>query len=370
MDLLTASAVAVGIAIPLIIGLLAGWFLWGRRLSETLDELRAETARRAAAESQIARIPELQQELARREEHLRELGEKLIAAESQKQSVSATLQSERGEAEEKLKLLLQAKEALSEQFRNLANQIFEEKGAKFAQQNAASLETLLKPLSDKLKDFQGKVEETYDKESKQRFSLQTEIQKLVELNTRMSVDAVNLTNALKGDSKTQGSWGELVLERVLEASGLQKGREYEVQVSLLGEDGRKWQPDVVVKLPEGKHVVIDSKVSLTAYEAYCAAVDDAARNVELARHVDSVRRHVEDLGKKNYPALYGLRTLDFVLMFVPVEPAFILAARERQELFVDAIKRNRLYIVPHAESRAFVQRRFARIEAGFDAEPG
>jgi DNA recombination protein RmuC len=335
LSLSAASALAFAIAIPLIIGLLLGWFLWGRRLTQISDELQSEIERRATSEGQMARVPELQQELARREERNLELTEKLMQAEAQKQS-----------GEEKLKLLFEAKETLSEQFRNLANQIFEEKGAKFAQQNAASLETLLKPLSDKLKDFQGRVEETYDKESKQRFSLQSEIQKLVELNTRMSTDAVNLTNALKGDSKTQGSWGELVLERVLEASGLQKGREYEVQVSMQGEDGKKWQPDVVVKLPEGKHVVIDSKVSLTAYEAYCSGADETVRKTELARHVESIRRHVEELGRKNYQGLYGIRTLDFVLMFVPVEPAFILAAREKQELFIEAIKRNVMIVSP------------------------
>jgi DNA recombination protein RmuC len=335
LSLSAASALAFAIAIPLIIGLLLGWFLWGRRLAQISDELQSEIERRATSEGQMARVPELQQELARREERNRELTEKLMQAEAQKHS-----------GEEKLKLLFEAKETLSEQFRNLANQIFEEKGAKFAQQSAASLETLLKPLSDKLKDFQGRVEETYDKESKQRFSLQSEIQKLVELNTRMSTDAVNLTNALKGDSKAQGSWGELVLERVLEASGLQKGREYEVQVSMQGEDGKKWQPDVVVKLPEGKHVVIDSKVSLTAYEAYCSGADETVKKADLARHVESIRRHVEELGRKNYQGLYGIRTLDFVLMFVPVEPAFILAAREKQELFIEAIKRNVMIVSP------------------------
>ncbi len=258
----------------------------------------------------------------------------------------ANLESEQRRSEEKLQLLMEAREALAEQFQNLANKIFEEKGEKMVQQNVANMGVLLGPLGEKLKEFQGKVEETYDKESKQRFSLQGEIQKLVELNTKMSVDATNLTNALKGDSKTQGSWGELVLERVLEASGLQKGREYEVQVSLDTQEGKKQQPDVIVRLPEKKHVVVDSKVSLTAYEAYCAATDDAARRSELAKHVESVRRHVEELSKKNYPALHGIRTLDFVLMFVPVEPAFILAAREKQELFLEAIKRNVMIVSP------------------------
>lgn len=274
------------------------------------------------------------------------LNRQLALEQANRAAVDARADAERRQAEEKLKLLVEAREALGEQFRNLANRIFEEKGEKLVQQNAASLESLLKPLGERLKDFQVKVEETYDKESKQRFSLQHEIQKLVEANAKISVDAVNLANALKGSSKAQGSWGELVLERVLEASGLHKGREYDVQVSFDRADGGKAQPDVIVRLPEGKHVVVDSKVSLTAYEAYCAAEDDTARKRELGKHVESVRTHVKGLAEKNYQALYGIRTPDFVLMFVPVEPAFMLALGEKQELFVDAFGRNVMIVSP------------------------
>jgi DNA recombination protein RmuC len=190
-----------------------------------------------------------------------------------------------------------------------------------------------------LREFQVRVEETYDKESKQRFSLQGEIQKLVEANARMSADALNLTNALKGDSKTQGAWGEVVLERILEASGLQKGREYDVQATFESADGGKARPDVIIRLPEGKHLVIDSKVALTAYDAYCSADDDLTKKRELARHVESLRTHVKGLAEKNYQSLYDIRTPDFVLMFVPIEAAFSLAVRERQDLFEDAFQR-------------------------------
>lgn len=277
---------------------------------------------------------------------VQELNREAALEQANRAALEARAEAERKQAEEKLKLLVEAREALGEQFRNLANRIFEEKGDKLVQQNAASLESLLKPLGERLKDFQVRVEETYDKESKQRFSLQHEIQKLVEANAKISVDAVNLANALKGSSKTQGSWGELVLERVLEASGLQKGREYDVQVSFERADGGKAQPDVIVRLPENKHVVVDSKVSLTAYEAYCAAEDDVARKRELGKHVESVRAHVRGLAEKNYQALYGIRTPDFVLMFIPVEPAFMLALSEKQELFVDAFSRNVMIVSP------------------------
>lgn len=319
-----------------VLGALGVW-LWQRGAAERLAELKSEQARLAGEvmiatlEERARRIPELEQELegyqAVREENAR-----LLQA----------LSLERRQADEKLKLLAEAKEALAEQFQNLANRIFEEKGEKLVQQNVANLDSLLRPLGERLKEFQVRVEETYDKESKQRFSLQGEIQKLVEANARMSADALNLTNALKGDSKTQGAWGEVVLERILEASGLQKGREYDIQV---GFEGGRARPDVIVRLPEGKHVVVDSKVSLTAYESYCSAADEAARKRELARHLDSLRAHVRGLAEKNYQSLYGIRTPDFVLMFVPLEPAFALAG-EKPELFDEAFARNVMIVSP------------------------
>ena len=301
--------------------------------AETLQrQLAGEHALTATLEERVRRIPELEQDLVGYQA-VREENARLLAA----------LNLERRQSEEKLKLLQEAKEALAEQFQNLANRIFEEKGEKLVQQNVANLDSLLKPLGERLKEFQVRVEETYDKESKQRFSLQTEIQKLVEANARMSMDALNLTNALKGDSRTQGAWGEVVLERVLEASGLQKGREYDVQVGL---EGGRARPDVVIRLPEGKHVVVDSKVSLTAYEAYCSAEDELSKKRELGRHIDSLRSHVRALAEKNYQSLYGIRTPDFVLMFVPVEPAFALALREKAELFEDAFHRNVMIVSP------------------------
>jgi DNA recombination protein RmuC len=326
-----------------------GMWLWHRGVREQIQDLKsertrlagqadmlqrqlaAENALTATLEERVRRIPELEQDLIGYQS-VREENARLLSA----------LSLERRQADEKLKLLADAREALAEQFQNLANRIFEEKGEKLVQQNAANLDTLLKPLGERLKEFQVRVEETYDKESKQRFSLQGEIQKLVEANARMSVDALNLTNALKGDSKTQGAWGEMVLERVLEASGLQKGREYDIQVSF---DGGRSRPDVIIRLPEGKHVVVDSKVSLSAYEAFCNAGDEASKKRELSRHIESLRAHVKGLADKNYQSLYGIRTPDFVLMFVPLEPAFALAG-EKAELFDEAFNRNVMIVSP------------------------
>jgi len=321
-----------------------------RRLQEALtraeaqvrtqgDALKMEFAARASAEEKASRIASLESEVQRRQTEVSELREKNA-------ELLATVESERKQAEEKLSLLLQAKDALADQFKNLANQIFDEKSAKFVQQNQANLDVLLKPLGERLKEFQTKVEETYDKESKQRFSLQSEIAKLVVLNNKISEDAENLTNALKGESKTQGNWGELILERVLEASGLEKGREYDVQVSMSTDEGGRAQPDVIVRLPENKHVIIDSKVSLTAYEEYFAANDDDARAKALSRHIDSVRRHIAGLAEQNYQSLYGVRSLDFVLMFMPIEPAFILAVQADRDLFSDAFRKNIMIVGP------------------------
>ena len=326
-----------------------GMWLWHRGVREQIQDLKsernrlagqadilqrqlaAENALTATLEERVRRIPELEQDLIGYQS-VREENARLLSA----------LSLERRQADEKLKLLADAREALAEQFQNLANRIFEEKGEKLVQQNAANLDTLLKPLGERLKEFQVRVEETYDKESKQRFSLQGEIQKLVEANARMSVDALNLTNALKGDSRTQGAWGEMVLERVLEASGLQKGREYDIQVSF---EGGRSRPDVIIRLPEGKHVVVDSKVSLSAYEAFCNAADEATKKRELSRHIESLRAHVKGLADKNYQSLYGIRTPDFVLMFVPIEPAFALAG-EKAELFDEAFSRNVMIVSP------------------------
>ena len=192
-------------------------------------------------------------------------------------SMNTSLELERKQFDEKLALLNDSKEQLGVAFKNIANEIFDDKSKKFNDTNKQSLATVLGPLQDKISQFEKRVEETYDKESKERFSLAREIKSLQELNNRISEEAVNLTNALKGDNKAQGSWGEFVLESILEKSGLVKGREYEVQLSLKAEDGSKYQPDVVVHLPESRDIIIDSKVSLKAWDAFCSEEDESKK---------------------------------------------------------------------------------------------
>ena len=285
-----------------------------------------------------------QLELARKEAGtLRDERTRLMVAFSELQARSA---AERAGAEEKLRLLSEAKSQLGDQFKSLANDILEEKARRFTEQNTQNLGALLNPLSEKIREFQAKVEDVYVKENKDRSALGEQVRQLMDLNRRLSDDADNLARALKGSSKTQGTWGELILEKVLEASGLRKGEEYEVQESHATEDGARLQPDVVIRLPEDRQLVVDSKVSLNAYENYANAEEEGGRDASLGRHLESVRNHIKGLSGKNYQNLYRLKSLDFVLMFVPIEPAFMLAVTHDRDLFMDAWKKNVLLVSP------------------------
>ncbi|WVN41602.1 DNA recombination protein RmuC [beta proteobacterium MWH-UniP1] len=256
------------------------------------------------------------------------------------------LNAERRQSSEKLQMLQAAREDLSNQFKNLANEILEEKSKKFSEQNKSSLGELLEPLKTRLSQFQGKVEEVYVQEGKDRTALAEQVKQLMELNKLLSDDAKNLTSALKGSAKTQGNWGELILERVLEASGLRKGQEYVVQQSHTQEDNSRLQPDVVIYLPERRHLVVDSKVSLVAYDAFAAAETDAEREIAVKQHLESVRKHMKGLSDKNYQTIYGIESLDFVLMFVPIEPAFMAAVTHDRGLFMEAWQKNVLLVSP------------------------
>ena len=260
------------------------------------------------------------------------------------------LEAERRQSADKLSTLQQsaqeAKAVLSDQFKNLANEILEEKSRRFAEQNQQNLDTLLKPLQEKLTDFRKQVDETYQSEARERFALKQEVEKLAGLNLRMTDETRALTNALKGESKTQGDWGELVLETILENSGLRKGEEYLVQDTQTISDGSRLQPDVVIRLPESKHLVIDSKVSITAYTRYMQSDDEQVKVGELNSHVQSIKQHIQGLSAKNYQDLYGVGSIDFVLMFIPIEPAFLAAMRHAPEIYQDALKKNIVIVCP------------------------
>lgn len=256
------------------------------------------------------------------------------------------LQEEQNNHQEKLKSLEDSRLLMSAEFKNLANEILEQKSKSFTESNKQNIENILKPLSEKIQGFEKKVEDTYDKESKQRFSLEQQIKQLQKANIQVSQETLNLTNALKGENKTQGVWGEFILERVLEKSGLKKGSEYEVQVSLKDQDGKTKQPDVIVRLPENKDIIIDSKVSLNAYEKYSSEDDEKQRDLYLKQHLSSIRSHIKGLSEKNYQNLEGVRNLDFVMMFLPIESAFTLAVQYDEKLFIDAFEKNIVIVCP------------------------
>tara|TARA_A100001011_G_scaffold400625_1_gene516922 strand:+ start:1061 stop:2287 length:1227 start_codon:yes stop_codon:yes gene_type:complete len=260
--------------------------------------------------------------------------------------LQTTLQEQSGQNEEKLAMLERASEKMNKEFSSIAREIFDSRQKRYRDESKEQISSLLNPLQARIKDFEKRIEDTYSNESRERFSLAKELKNLQDLNIKISNDAINLTNALKGESKTQGTWGEVILERVLEKSGLQKGREYEVQVALRDEQGRKRQPDVVVHLPEGKNIIIDAKVSLTAYERYCSSAEDPERQEALRQHVQSLRRHLRGLGEKDYQRLEGTYTLDFVLLFVPVEAAFSLAVQYDGEIFSDGFEKNIVIVSP------------------------
>ncbi|MES2605931.1 MAG: DNA recombination protein RmuC [Pseudomonadota bacterium] len=341
----TGGFILAGLVL-LVVALLVSVFLNFRR-SSRIAQLTAEvvqfTADLAASEAEYDLINQrggvVQAQLEQQLQTTQQLREQVARLES-------GFSVERQQHAEKVQMLMQAREQMALEFRQVANEIFEQKGRVFTETSNLQIQQLLQPLGDKLRTFEQKVDETYDKESKQRFSLEKEIRNLLELNTRISDDANRLTNALKGENKTQGTWGEVILERVLERSGLVKGREYDVQVSLKDEDGRKSQPDVVVHLPEQKDIVIDSKVTLTAYQAYHGATDDEQRELYLKQHIASIRSHIRNLAGKNYHDLPGLRSLDYVLMFLPVEAAFTLAVQHDDTLFTEAFDRNIMLVGP------------------------
>lgn len=237
-------------------------------------------------------------------------------------------------------------EKFTKEFENLANKILDEKSSKFTEQNKENMKNILTPLQDKIHLFEKKVEDTHKESIDYHAALRQQILGLREMNIQMSKETLNLTKALKGDSKMQGNWGELILERVLEKSGLEKDREYFVQQSHTNSDGQRVFPDVVINLPDGKKMIVDSKVSLTAYEKFINEEDDSLKINFLKEHVNSIKRHVEQLGEKNYQDLYQIESPDFVLLFIPMEPAFALALNEDTTLYNKAFEKNIVIVTP------------------------
>ena len=308
--------------------------------NKILAEISAEN------KSQNQKIAEQQELNFKQNTEIKELQNdknQLIGLKSQLSAQNENLQKLLDSQKEEIAKM---QEVAKTEFQNLANKILEEKTLKFTEQNQQNLKNILNPLQEKITDFEKKVENTHKESIDYHAALRQQIIGLKDLNLQMSKETVNLTKALKGDSKIQGNWGELVLERVLEKSGLEKGREYEIQKSFVTEEGNRVQPDVVINLPDGKKMIVDSKVSLTAYEKYINEDDDEQKNSFLKEHVNSLKRHVEQLGSKNYQHLYQMESPDFVLLFIPIEPAFAIALNEDTQLYNKAFERNIVIVTP------------------------
>jgi|TARA_R100001460_G_scaffold55813_2_gene95252 DNA recombination protein RmuC len=330
--------------IALVAGLTAGFFIAHfKSKSETsrLEERNSNLDEQLTENEQKLEALQHEKESQLKEERERsaELDRQLAGLKSEYSGLQEKLAEQKGQ-------LAEMQEQFTIQFENLANKILEEKSEKFTKQNKESLDQLLNPLGLKLEEFKKKVEETYEKGTQERSGLREQIKNMVQLNQQMSEDAKNLTKALKGDSKAQGNWGEVVLASILEKSGLRKDEEYFTQQSETTDDGRRLQPDVVVKLPDEKFLIVDSKVSLTAFERFTSAEDEAEIQSALKQHVLSVKTHVKGLSDKNYPQIYADKTPDFVLLFIPVEPAFAAALQTEPNLYNEAFEKNIVIVSP------------------------
>ncbi|CAJ1767686.1 hypothetical protein PEKONANI_00284 [Aeromonas jandaei] len=326
-----------------LLALGTGWLIGRRSSTAQAQELLLAQERYQALQE---RFDELQDERQQGQQKLDQQQTLLIKLTARLKDAEATLRSERLAAAEKLQLQQEAEQRLSQQFENLANRIFEQNSGNFRELNQNSLDLLLTPLKEQLEGFRRQVGETHAQETAQRHSLKFELERLAELNARMTEEAAALTRALKGDSKQQGNWGEVVLARILSECGLREGHEYHTQVNIEVEKGKRYQPDVIVHLPQEKDIIIDAKVSLTAYERWYNAEDELEKSVALKEHVASVRNHIRELGRKDYQQLPGVRTLDYVLMFVAVEPAFLTAMEADPSLVRYGLDNNILLVSP------------------------
>lgn len=275
-----------------------------------------------------------------------ELSSDIAQLNTEKLVLEEKLSSQQSNFESQLKLVQEAKVSLGQEFENLANRIFDDKQTKFSEHSKQVLETSLSPLRRDLGDFRKQVSSAYDKENADRNRLAGQISELQKQTMKVSSDAASLANALKGDNKQQGNWGEFVLEKLLEDSGLSKGREYETQVALKDEEGKRRNPDVIIHLPEGRDIIIDAKVSLIDYERYFHAEEGESRNQSLNQHLNSLRTHIKGLSVKNYEKLENVNSLDFVLIFIPVESAFMLALDNDPDIMREAYDRGIILVSP------------------------
>lgn len=320
----------------LAIGALSAWLvakMWLKGNSLTRSEIETAYVSRELYENLQNQADMAREDLMEREQEIRSLTGELAAKVQQMAGLEEkwrTQQSEISALQERSRM----------EFENLANRLFDEKSKAFSAQNQEQLHHILNPLREKIKTFEEGIEKRFLEETKDRVSLKTEIEQLRQLNQQLSADANNLASALKGESKTQGDWGEFQLELLLERAGLVRDVHFKVQTAFRDDEGKQKRPDFIIQLPEGKHLVVDSKVSLRAYEKYFNADSPETQAQHLKHHVDSLRNHIKDLSGKNYQQLYQINAPDYLLLFVPIEPALGIALQQDQKLFLDALDQN------------------------------
>jgi DNA recombination protein RmuC len=326
--------VLIGIGIGGGIALLVARSKFTTDTQKMTSTILIEQGRNKSLDDQVR---ELKRDLENERQKVLEANNNLAAAEADYRNIQEKLQDQKKELEN-------INEKFTAQFKNLANDIFEEKSKKFTDQNKSNMLDLLKPLGEKIVDFERKVEDTHKDTITRNSALREQLENLQRLNLQMTKEAENLTRALKGDSKTQGAWGEFILESILEKSGLERDREYTIQESFTTEEGR-FRPDIIIRLPEKRHVIIDSKVSLTAYNNFVNATSEDEKIVALKAHLLSIRQHLKGLSEKNYQKI-SERNLDFIIMFIPIEPAYILAIQTEKKLYEEALEKRIVFVSP------------------------
>ncbi|MEO0776765.1 MAG: DNA recombination protein RmuC [Bacteroidota bacterium] len=333
------------LAVGLFVGAFAAWFIAKYKFSSQSGSLPHDVVQEKYVLREVYDSLQTQADLHRddlldKEQELRKLGTELGTQVQKVQYLERDLVQQREEVE-------RVREQLRLEFENTANRLLEEKSLKYSQQHQQQLQDILLPLREKIHSFEEGIEKRFLEETRDRVSLKKEIEQLAQLNQQLSADANRLVDALRGDSKMQGDWGEFQLEMLLEKAGLVRDIHYLPQASFKDADGRDKRPDFVINLPEGKHLILDSKVSLVAYERFFNAEREEERRQHLKAHIQSLRQHIKDLNSKNYQQLYQVNSPDYLLLFVPIEPAYALAVQEDQQLFLDALDKN-IVIVTHS----------------------
>jgi len=349
IDIMLIIGMIAGLAIGLIISVLVH-FRWSQRHQRFERSYQEQSAQQladiASYQAQLKQVDALQTQLRERDLQWQQVQQQLRQRENQLTEIRTRAESNDKHHQEQVAFLRDSKEQLKTEFSQLANEIFEQKQQRFQESSSQNLTALLAPFNQQIEQFRKRVDDIHTKDAEGRSQLLTQLSMLKDMNTQLNKQAGDLTKALKGDKKLQGNWGELQVERILESAGLQKGREFEREPNYKDDQGYNRRPDFIIHLPEGKHIIIDSKVSLVAYQAMISANNETERALALREHITATRQHIRNLSGKNYPALHSLNAPDFVLMFMPIESAFIAAFETDPNLFNDAFEKSIVVVTP------------------------